>query len=171
MERPIVQMYTGEGKGKTTAALGLALRASGHGMKTLIIQFLKTRESGERKAIEKIPEIDIESFGTGKFIVKGETSEEDRKEAKRGLERAEKALQGEEWDLLVLDELNLALYYDLVSTAEVLGVIEEAVETEMIITGRKAKEELIETADLVSEVKAVKHPYDGGLEARKGIEY
>lgn len=171
MKKSMVHVYTGKGKGKTTAAFGLALRASGWGKKTRIIQFLKDRESGERKACEKIDEIDVSNHGTSSFIVDGEVKDEAIEEVKKGFKRALEELKSGGWDILVLDELNLAIYYDIIDLEEVLDLLDKRGDTEIIITGRKAPEGLLEKADLVTMMKNYKHPYSEGVEARKGIEF
>ncbi len=167
----MVHVYTGKGKGKTTAAFGLAMRASGWGKKTRIFQFLKDRESGERKACEDIEEIKVSCYGTSSFIVDGEIKEEVKEEVRRGFKEAVQEIKSGIWDILILDELNLAIYFDIIGLEEVLDLINIRGDTEVIITGRKAPEGLLEKADLVTKMKNYKHPYSEGLEARKGIEY
>lgn len=171
MKKTIVHVYTGDGKGKTSAALGLALRAAGRDFKTLIIQFLKGRESGERLALQNIPQIEIQNYGFDSFIVKGQTKIEHKRKAKKALQRAVEALN-EDWDILILDEINMALYYDLLNKDDVLKLMEDSRnKLELVITGRNAPKEVIEKADLVTEMVAIKHPYEEGFEAREGYEY
>lgn len=170
MENNIIQVYTGNGKGKTTAAFGVALRAAGHNLNTLVIQFLKNRKSGEIKAVKNIEEITVEQYGKPDFIVNGETSDEDYKAVKKAIKRVERA-NDEEWDILILDELNLAIYFGLIDVDDVLELLEQIDDKEVIITGRNANDELIEKADLVTYMKEIKHPYQEGFEARKGVEY
>jgi len=171
MEKSMIQVYTGNGKGKTTAAFGLGLRASGWGKRTRIFQFLKDRESGERKACEKIEDIEVSNHGTSSFIVDGEVKDEAIEEVKKGFKRAIEELKSGRWDILILDELNLVIYYNIIDLEEVLELINKRGETEIIITGRKAPENLLEKADLVTMMKNYKHPYSEGVEARKGIEF
>ncbi len=172
MERKgIVQVYTGEGKGKTTAALGQALRAVGHGWKVLIIQFLKSRLSGEIKAAKNIPNLTILQFGSGHFV-NNKPTQEDFDIAQRAWQIARESVLSGTYDMVILDEINGAIHYKMVDVEEVLKLIEErSPHVELILTGRYAHPRLIEMADLVSEIKAVKHPYARGISAREGVEY
>lgn len=170
-----VQLYTGKGKGKTTAALGLGLRASGAGKRVIIVQFLKPGGSSEELGIEKLENFEIESYGPG-YIYRDDMDESERGEVvdsvRDALERVEEILEEGNCDVLILDELNVALYFDLVEEEEVLDVLEKRPEDmEIVITGRNAPDKLIEEADLVTEMKKIKHYYDEGVEAREGIEY
>lgn len=172
-----VQLYTGKGKGKTTAALGLGLRAVGAGKKVLLIQFMKPEEvdSSERKSIGKLENFEIESYGLEGFIREGDKESgfwrKYRKECEKAMERAEEAMQ-EDYDLLILDEVNIALYFDLLDLEDVLELIDKKPEEmELVLTGANAPEELEEKADLVTEMRKVKHYFDKGAEAREGVEY
>lgn len=172
-----VQLYTGKGKGKTTAALGLGLRAVGAGKKVLLIQFMKPEEvdSSERKSIRKLENFEIESFGMEGFIREEDKGsdfwEEYKGECKKALERAREAME-EDYDILILDEVNIALYFDLLDLEDVLETIEEKPgNLELVLTGANAPEELKERADLVTKMKKVKHYFDKGAEAREGVEY
>lgn len=167
-----IQIYTGNGKGKTTAAIGLALRAAGAGKKVYFAQFVKGKTYSEIKAIRKyLPDITIKQFGRGCFIVKIPTSE-DIEAARNGLDTVAGIVESGKYDLVVLDEATIAIYYKLFSVSELIGVLlKKPEETEVVITGRYAPEELIELADLVTEMKEVKHYYTKGIQARKGIEY
>ena len=167
-----IQVYTGNGKGKTTAAIGLALRAAGAGKKVYFAQFVKGKTYSEIKAIRKyLPDITIKQFGRGCFIVKTPTSE-DIEAARNGLNAVAGIVESGKYDLVVLDEATIAIYYKLFSVSELIGVLlKKPEETEVVITGRYAPEELIELADLVTEMKEVKHYYTKGVQARKGIEY
>jgi cob(I)alamin adenosyltransferase len=167
-----IQVYTGNGKGKTTAALGLALRAVGAGKKVFFAQFVKGKIYSEIEAVRKfVPGITIKQFGLGCFIVEKPT-EADIQAAQTGLAETAKILKSEKYDVVVLDEATIALYYQLFSIDEFLDVLKNKnPETEVVITGRYAPPELIEMADLVTEMKEVKHYYTKGIEARKGIEY
>ncbi|NCO24571.1 MAG: cob(I)yrinic acid a,c-diamide adenosyltransferase [Candidatus Infernicultor aquiphilus] len=168
----LIQVYTGDGKGKTTAALGLALRAAGSGMKVLIIQFMKKWDYGELHSLKLIPHITLETFGTKEFIYKGKAKKIDYEEAEKAFSFGVEGLQSGNYDLVIFDELNLALYYELLDLKEVIKKIKEKPEkVEVVITGRKAPQEIIEIADLVTEMREVKHPYQKGVEARKGIEF
>jgi cob(I)alamin adenosyltransferase len=167
-----IQVYTGNGKGKTTAALGLALRAAGAGKKVYFAQFVKGKTYSEIKAILKyLPDITIKQYGRGCFIVKAPTSE-DIEAARNGLDTVAEIVESGKYDLVVLDEATIAIYYELFSVSELIGVLlRKPEETEVVVTGRYAPEELIEFADLVTEMKQVKHYYTKGIQARKGIEY
>jgi cob(I)alamin adenosyltransferase len=167
------QIYTGNGKGKTTAALGLALRAAGHGLRTYIGQFMKGRICGEIKACSRLaPLIVVEQYGRKRFAEFGATPDErDLQAAKRGLEKAKEALVSGEYDIVVLDEIISAYSFRLIALQELLALSEmKPVNTELVFTGRNAPPEIIEKADLVTEMKEVKHYYRQGIKARRGIE-
>jgi len=170
-----IQVYTGEGKGKTTAALGLALRAVGRGYKVVVIQFMKKQETGEYLLQSKLkPYLSIHQFGRQEFLSdKDNPPAADVKLARTGLEFAEQALKAEKPDLLILDEINVAVYFNLLPLATVNKFIDQWRDkgTEIILTGQKASPELIKKADLVTEMKKVKHYFDKGVEAREGVEY
>lgn len=170
MEKGYVHVYTGNGKGKTTAALGLSLRAVSAGKKVFFGQFVKGMEYSELKAVEFLPNFEIKQFGRGCFIYK-EATEEDRQSAMEGLVELEGIVNSGKYDIVVLDELNIALYYGLLDLKKVVDIIKNKPEkVELIITGRYAKEEIIEVADLVTEMKEIKHYYTKGVQARLGIE-
>ena len=171
-ERGCVQVYTGDGKGKTTAAFGLALRAAGAGLRVFIAQFMKGRDCGELHTFEKLSDqIAIKQYGREGFI-HGEPDEEDIRAAREGLEEAILAIQSGDYDLVILDEANVAVDFELFSIDDLLAAIDERPEhVELVITGRKAHPRLIERADLVTEMREVKHYYQDGLGARRGIEY
>ena len=166
-----VQVYTGDGKGKTTAALGLALRASGHGLRTYIGQFMKGQRYGELDALRNYPAITIEQYGDVYCIRREEVTPEHVAQAHRGLERAREALLSGEYDIVVLDEVNVTIWFGLLTVKEVLAFLDEKPErVEVILTGRRAPQEIIERADLVTEMREIKHYYQQGVLARKGIE-
>jgi cob(I)alamin adenosyltransferase len=172
MERGTVQLYTGDGKGKTTASLGAALRAAGHGRRVLVIQFMKGRLYGELSAVKGIEKITIEQYGRDEFVDPENPEQVDIELAAKGWERAVEAAHDEQIDVLVLDEINIAVSFGLIE----LGTVVEFVKTkpdrlELILTGRYAPEELIELADTVTEMREVKHHYRSGVKARKSIEY
>lgn len=171
--RGIVQVYTGDGKGKTTAAFGLAVRAVGHGKRVMIIQFMKGDASyGEIKAVRKYLPIRLEQTGTPNFVDKYNPAEEDLAEAKRGLELARQAMTGGEYDLIILDEINVAMDFNLLSVESVLELLKQRpAPVDLVLTGRYAPQSIREEADLVSEVMEVKHPYMKGIPAREGIEF
>ena len=167
-----IHVYTGKGKGKTTAALGLALRAVGAGKRVFFAQFVKGKPYSEINVIQdQIPQIKLKQFGRGCFIVE-KPEKEDIEAAQNGLKELEKIVQSGDYDLVVLDELTIALYYDLFSVEDVLSMLRNRSEyCEIVITGRNAPLELIEIADLVTEMTEVKHYYNEGVEAREGIEF
>lgn len=169
--KSMVHIYTGNGKGKTTSVFGLALRAVGAEKKVIIIQFVKGMEYSEIRAVKQhLPQIEIKQFGTGCFIFK-DPSEKDFDEAERGFQVAKSAVSSGNYDIVILDELNIAIYYNLIDLEKVIDMIlKRDEETEVIITGRYAHQKLIEIADLVTEMKEVKHYYQKGVEARFGIE-
>jgi cob(I)alamin adenosyltransferase len=166
-----VQIYTGEGKGKTTAALGLALRAAGAGLRVFIGQFMKGKDYSELKALARFEDtITLERFGTAQWVGSRPT-EEDRRRAMAGLERAKSILCGGEHDVVILDEILVALHYTLIPLQKVIELMElRPDEVELVMTGRGAPEELIRRADLVTEMRAVKHYHSRGVAARTGIE-
>ncbi len=169
-DRGYIQVYTGNGKGKTTAALGLALRAICSGKKVYMGQFVKGMAYSEMEAPSLLDGITIEQFGRDCFI-KSDPTQEDIDIAWKGLQKVAKVIISQEYDLVILDELNIALHYNLFSIADVLEIIAyKPPQTELVITGRYAPEELIVVADLVTEMKEIKHYYQQGVKARKGIE-
>lgn len=170
--RGYLQVYTGNGKGKSTAAFGLALRAAGAGMRVYIAQFVKGRNYSEITAVrEQLPQITIRQFGRGCFIVEKPTGE-DVAAAREGLAVMSEVLTSGEYDLVILDEATIAIYYDLFIVSELIDLLKRrAPGCEVVVTGRYAPKELIELADLVTEMREVKHYYRQGIEAREGIEY
>ncbi len=171
MNKGYVHVYTGNGKGKTTAAFGLAVRAVCAGKKIFIGQFVKGMNYSELKIVEYVPNLEIEQFGRGCFIY-DKPDENDIKLAQKGLERCKTILKEGQYDLVILDEINIAMYFKLLSVDEVSDMlINRANHTEVILTGRYAPEEIINMADLVTEMKEIKHYYTGGVEAREGIEF
>ncbi|MDR1530846.1 MAG: cob(I)yrinic acid a,c-diamide adenosyltransferase [Clostridiales bacterium] len=167
------QVYTGDGKGKTTAALGLALRASGCGLKVYFGQFLKKGYYSEIAALgTKLPEITVEQYGLEGRKPGAPMDEGDRRAALAGLKKAKAALESGLYDVVILDELNVAAMLELVSVDDILELIERrGADTELVLTGRGAKPEICGKADLVTEMKEVKHYYQRGVGARKGIEF
>ncbi|MBN1930297.1 MAG: cob(I)yrinic acid a,c-diamide adenosyltransferase [Desulfobacterales bacterium] len=166
-----VQVYTGNGKGKTTAALGLAVRAAGAGLKVFIAQFLKTGDYSEIKALKRFSEnITIEQYGCGRFI-KGNPSEEDIAAACKGLERIKAVMESETYDVIILDEANVAVKYNLFPLQKLLDLIDAKPDgVELVITGRWADPKVIAKADLVTEMKEIRHYLKNGVSARTGIE-
>jgi cob(I)alamin adenosyltransferase len=173
LEKGLVQVYTGNGKGKTTAALGLALRATGRGLRVCMIQFIKGGGPyGEQLAAERLaPYLTIIQTGRSDWIRKGKASPEDRELASNALLLANETLAGGSYDLVILDEINNAVNYGLVSVDDVLALIgRKPASVELILTGRNAHERIIEVADLVTEMREIKHYYNKGIPARTGIE-
>jgi cob(I)alamin adenosyltransferase len=172
LSKGYIHVYTGDGKGKTTAALGLALRASGHGMRSYIGQFMKGQHYGELTALHDNPYITIEQYGDLRCCIRQEeVTPEHVAQARRGLERAREVVRSGHYDVVVLDEVNVALWFGLLAIEEVLALLEERPDNvEVILTGRRAPQELIERADLVTEMQEVKHYYQQGVSARRGIE-
>lgn len=167
----MIHIYTGNGKGKTTAAMGLAIRAAMAGKKVFMGQFIKGMEYSELKIVDYIENIEIQQFGRDCFIEKAPRAE-DIKLAKEGLKICEDIIEKGEKDLIILDELNIGLYFKLFTIDEVINILNKRHENmEIIITGRYAPDELIDIADLVTEMVEIKHYYNKGIEARKGIEF
>jgi len=168
-----IQIYTGNGKGKTTAALGLALRAAGHGLKTYICQFLKGQKYGELDSIKKLsPLIYIEQFGRDTFVhVSQNPDKQDIEKANQGLRTCLKTMLSGLYDIIILDEINVALYFKLIKEKDILAFLDRKPKNiEVILTGRYAPESLLAKADLVTEMKEIKHYYSVGIKARDGIE-
>lgn len=171
MNKGQIHIYTGNGKGKTTAALGLSLRAVCAGKKVFFGQFIKGMDYSELKAAEYLPGFEIRQFGRDCFIY-NEPKEEDILAAREGLNICKEIIKNKDYDLVVLDELNIALYYKLFPAEEVIEMLKNrADKMEIVITGRYAPQELIDLAHLVTEMKEIKHYYKTGLEARLGIEF
>jgi cob(I)alamin adenosyltransferase len=173
LEKGLVQVYTGNGKGKSSAAFGLALRAVGRGLKVYIIQFIKGGfDYGELYVVDKLPNLKLKAFGRGKFVTEKPAEKEDIKLAEEALTLVEEVVKSGEYDIVILDEINVALNLKLIKTEKVLKLIENKPKyVELILTGRYAPNEIIEVADLVTEMKEIKHPFNKGYQARKGIEY
>lgn len=170
----LVQIYTGNSKGKTTAAFGLAIRAVGHGFKVYIIQFMKGgNDYGELEGLKRLqPECQIEHFGGRGWVRKGELKEEDIIEADKALRRAREIVLSGEWDIVILDEIVNAVWFELIPEREVIELLErKPSHVEVVLTGRNASRVLIEKADLVTEMVSQKHPFEKGIMARQGIEY
>jgi len=178
-KRGLIHVYTGEGKGKTTAALGLALRAAGHGQRTYVGQFLKGREYGELEAAHLLggdgagrPLLTIEQFGKPTFVRLDQVTPEDVRLAREGLDRVRQAMLSGAYDLVVLDEINVALYFKLLAVQDVIDVLDrKPCAVELVLTGRRVPDEILSRADYVTIMQEVKHPYQQGILARKGVEF
>ena len=166
-----VQIYTGDGKGKTTAAIGLSIRAAGAGLKVYIGQFIKSGEYSEINALKRFSDlITIEQFGRGRFI-KGKPVPEDINLARKGLEKVKEVMSSGNYNIVILDEANVALQCKLFEVQDLLEIIAAKPEDiELVITGRYADPKIIEKSDLVTEMKEIKHYFRKGVQARPGIE-
>ncbi len=173
LSKGYIQIYTGNGKGKTTAALGQAVRAAGNGLKVFIVMFMKDFPYGELKSLQLLSQwIKLEQYGNDRFVFhKQVPNKTDLQAAKYGFQHARDAILSEKYDLVILDEACVAIYYSLLKMEDILSLVDEKPETvELILTGRYCPPELIEKADLVTEMQEIKHYYQKGVAARKGIE-
>jgi cob(I)alamin adenosyltransferase len=173
LERGMVEVYTGDGRGKTTAAIGLAFRAAGRGLRVHIIQFMKGDDRyGEVQSIRGHPLIALEQFGRREFVNPKEPSTVDVELAARAMARARVVLGAGEADVVILDELSVAIAFKLVALADALALLDlRKPHVELVITGRMAPQELIDRADLVTDMRQVKHPFQKGVLAREGIDH
>ena len=174
MEQGLIQVYTGNGKGKTTAAMGQALRAHGRGLRVIVFQLLKASDgSGEQTAFKGLtPPLPIEALGTGTFIFNRQPTKAEMDQAEAGWNRIKTALDSESFDVIVIDELSHAVNKGLLRQELVVAALrQKRVSVELVLTGRDMPEAIIELADLVTEMRMVKHPYQKGVAARSGIEY
>jgi len=172
LEKGFVHVYTGNGKGKTTAAIGLGIRATGEGLKVYMIQFMKGRRYSEIDALDHIQNFTVVQFGRDEFVSKKNPEQIDIDLARKGFEQAKKIINKGEHDVVILDEINVAVYYNLIPLNDVLQLLEEKPEkVELILTGRYASPEVVKQADIVSEILEIKHPYQNGIESRKGIDW
>ncbi len=171
LNKGYVHIYTGDGKGKTTASIGLALRASGAGMKVFIAQFLKAKASTEFIPLATLSDsITFAQYGRD-CLIKKKPTEEDKAIAQQGLSESRQAIMSGSYDLVILDEANVAVWFDLLSVDDLIDLIrKKPLHVELVITGRKANPRVIEAADLVTEMKEIKHYYTQGVSARHGIE-
>ncbi|MDH5696566.1 MAG: cob(I)yrinic acid a,c-diamide adenosyltransferase [Dehalococcoidia bacterium] len=173
LRRGLVQVFTGDGKGKTSAAIGAVIRALGHGLRVYIVYFMKgDYPYGERSILSQLSNVTMASFGSKGFIDPTNIKPEEKEQAKRALVAAREAMLSGSYDLVVLDEVNLAAAWKLIELDDVVRLIDDKPkDVELILTGRRANTQLIKLADLVTEMLKIKHPYDEGVTARKGIEY
>ncbi len=173
VKRGLIIVHTGDGKGKTTAALGIALRAVGHKMKVKMIQFIKGKwRSGELEAAELLtPYLEITPMGRG-FTWDEKDIGEDRKAAAEAWELSKKVIFSGDYDIVILDEINYAIAYKLLDVENVLEVLKRKPENlHLILTGRKAHPAIMDIADLITEMKTIKHPFEEGVKAQRGIEF
>ncbi len=170
-KRGYTQVYTGNGKGKTTAAIGLAIRAAGAGLKVLIVQFIKMGDYSEIMALKRFSDlITVEQFGLGRFT-NGKPKPEDIAAARKGLERVKAVMAMDEYDIIIMEEANVAVKLGLIAVQDLLNIIiNKPDDKELVITGRGASPRIIENADLVTEMKPIKHYFQKGVPARVGIE-
>jgi len=173
LDKGLIQVYTGDGKGKTTCALGLALRAVGQGFKVYIVQFMKGRQTGEANAAARLaPELTLNYFGRPGLVNLRSPAPEDLALVRQGWDLARQVLAAGDHDLVILDEINLALTYGLIPVDEALAALRRRPPwVEVVLTGRQAPPQLVELADLVTEMRPVKHYYEAGVKARRGIEW
>lgn len=172
LKKGYIQVYTGNGKGKTTAALGLALRAAGAGLRVFFAQFVKKRRCSEHKILEKFEGlITVKQYGNG-LILRRMPGDPDIKAAGEGLREIREIIQSNHYDVIILDEANIAIHYNLFTTEDMLELMAvKSSRTELVITGRYADERVIGMADLVTEMNGIKHYFDKGVKARIGIEF
>ncbi len=172
MKKGFIHVYTGPGKGKTTAAIGLGLRAVGAGFKVHMVQFMKGRRYSEIDGIEQLSNFTISQHGRDEFVNKDNPETIDIEMAQEGSEYAKKIIKDNKFDMIILDEINVAVDFKLISLADVLNLIDEKPESlELILTGRYAHSDIIKKADLVTEMLEIKHPYQKGILSRKGIDF
>lgn len=169
----MIQVYTGNGKGKTTAAIGLGMRALGAEKKVLMIQFLKDGKSSEIEFLRRYaPNFKTKSFGSGEFLIEKKADSRDYYTTENALQAFKQAMESQLYDIIILDELNVAIDLGLVEEKKVIKLLKQKpVELEIIITGRNASKKIKKIADLVTEMKEKKHYFKKGIPARKGIEY
>ena len=172
LEKGFIHIYTGNGKGKTTTAIGLGIRATGNGLKVYMIQFMKGRRYSEIDALEHISNFTVFQSGRDEFVSKENPEQIDIDLAIKGFEHAKKIINEGKHDLVILDEINVAVDFNLIPLDDVLKLLEEKPEkVEIVLTGRYANPEMVRQADLVSEILEIKHPYQEGLQSRKGIDW
>ena len=172
MKKGYIHVYTGPGKGKTTAALGLGLRAAGAGMKVHMVQFMKGRRYSEIDTIEKISNFSITQHGRDEFVSKENPDQVDIDLAQKGFKYSKEIVNNGKYDMIILDEINVAVDFNLVSLKDIIKLLEGKPEKlELVLTGRDAHPEIVRYADLVTEMLEIKHPYQQGVQARKGIDF
>ena len=168
----MIQVYTGDGKGKSTAAFGLALRSLGQGKRVCLIQFMKKGDFGEIKSLKKRKNATLKQFGRRSFVNLKKPGAEDIRAAQQGLAYAKIVIKARKYNLVILDEINVAVKFNLLPLEEILSLLETVpLSTEIVLTGRGAHAKIVKRADLVTEMKMIKHYFFKGVKARKGIEY
>ena len=172
LEKGFIHIYTGNGKGKTTAAIGLGIRATGGGLKVYMIQFMKGRRYSEIDAIENMKNFTVVQFGRDEFVSKENPEQIDIDLARKGFEHSKEIIKNGEHDLIILDEINVAVDFKLIPLKDVLKLMDEKPEkVELVLTGRYSHPDMVKQADLVSEILEIKHPYQNGIQSRKGIDW
>ncbi len=172
LEKGFVHIYTGNGKGKTTAAIGLGIRATGEGLKVYMIQFMKGRRYSESDALKNMKNFTVVQFGRDEFVSKENPEQIDIDLARKGFEHAKEIIKNGEHDLIILDEINVAVDFKLIPLKDVLKLMDEKPEkVELVLTGRYVHPDMVKQADLVSEILEIKHPYQNGIQSRKGIDW
>ncbi len=172
LKKGFIHVYTGNGKGKTTAAIGVGIRATGEGLKVIMIQFMKGRRYSEIDALQHMKNFTVVQFGRDEFVSKEKPDQIDIDLAQQGLLYAKDVVQKGQYDLVILDEINVAVDFHLISLEDLITLIDMKPETvELILTGRYASPEIIKHADIVSEILEIKHPYQTGVQSRKGIDW
>jgi cob(I)alamin adenosyltransferase len=173
LEKGLVQVYTGDGKGKTSAAFGLALRAIGRGFRVYVIQFIKGGfDYGELYVTKYLPNLTLKAFGQGKFITETPPSRKDVELAKEAFALAKEVVESGEYDFVVLDEVNVAVHLGLIDVKDVVSLVKsKPAHVELVLTGRYAPREIVDLADLVTEMREIRHPYHKGMKPRKGVEF
>ncbi len=168
----LIQLYTGNGKGKTTASIGLCIRALGRGKKVCLIQFMKKNwEYGEIRMLNRLDGIDVFQFGTDKLIDPNNPAPIDFEEAELAYRKAKDVLESGQYDIVVIDEINVAVAWKLLPVEKQLELLDIETDSEIVMTGRYARQEVIDRADLVTEMREIKHYYVNGIPAREGIEH
>ena len=172
-EKGLVQVFTGDGKGKTSAALGIVLRALGHGLRVCIVVFMKGNYPyGEWQALSQLPGVEVHKFGTEEFVDPHNLKPLEIEGAREGLACSRQAMLSSKFDIIVMDEVNVAAAWQLIELDDLVTLIKDRPgNVELILTGRGADKKIIELADLVTECSKVKHPYDRGILARRGLDY
>ena len=172
LKKGFIHVYTGNGKGKTTAAIGLGIRAIGEGLKVVMIQFMKGRRYSELDALQQIKNFTVVQFGRDEFVSKEKPEQIDIDLARKGFSYAKDIILNGRYDLVILDEINVAVEFNLISPKDVIELLKNKPESlELVLTGRYASSEIIKHADIVSEILEIKHPYQKGVQSRKGIDW